>query len=79
MSSGGAQAARDPLIPAADKFPRNPIIPYNLACYECQMDRLKDAWNWIKLAISLGVSKEFKLMALDEPKLKPLWLAIADI
>jgi hypothetical protein len=43
------------------------------------MDRLKDAWNWIKLAISLGVSKEFKLMALDEPKLKPLWLAIADI
>jgi len=43
------------------------------------MGELKDAWDWLKLAISLGVSKEFKLMELDEPDLKPLWLAIRDI
>jgi len=70
MSSGSAQAAWDTLIPAAGKYPKNPIIPYNLACYACQMDRLKDAWDWLKLAISLEVSQEFKLMGLDEPDLK---------
>jgi predicted Zn-dependent protease len=79
MISGGAQAAWDALLPAADKFPKNPIIPYNLACYACQMDKLDDARDWLKLAMALGVSDEFKLMALDEPDLKPLCLAIEDI
>jgi len=41
MPLGGAKAAWDALLPAADKFPNNPNIPYNLACYACQMNKLK--------------------------------------
>src|SRR6478752_41795 len=33
-------AARDILINALPKFPREAIIHYNLACYDCQLKRM---------------------------------------
>jgi len=79
MGPKHVKAAWDALIPAADKFPKNPIIPYNLACYACQMNKLRDARTWLVLAISLGDSDDFKRMALTEPDLEPLWVAIREI
>src|SRR5271163_4207306 len=37
VSGGSLEKAWEALLPAADKFPKEPIIPFNLACYACQM------------------------------------------
>src|SRR5689334_16166988 len=37
---GGLQAAWNALRPSADRFPKEATIPYNLACYACQLDRM---------------------------------------
>jgi tetratricopeptide (TPR) repeat protein len=73
---GGLQPAWDALRPAYDRFPRQPIIPFNLACYSCQMRRLEEARVWLERAAQIGGKKEIKPMALGEPDLQPLWQEI---
>ena len=60
----------------AEKFPEDPIMRYNLACYECQLGRLEHARNWLQKAFKLGDPKKIKLMALEDPDLQPLWREI---
>ncbi len=60
-------------------FPKESLIPYNLACYECQAGNLKAAWNWLEKAFDAGDAKRFKLMALEDPDLEPLWVQIGEI
>ena len=59
-----------------DKFPDDPIMPYNLACYECQLGRLEPAKCWLEKACKLGDPKKIKLTALEDPDLQPLWREI---
>ena len=56
-----------------DNFADDPILPYNLACYECQLGRLEQAKVWLEQACKLGGRKQIKLMALQDPDLEPLW------
>jgi hypothetical protein len=65
------QEAFDLLQPAADKFPANWVVPYNLACYTCQLGHNNDACEWLKRAISLD--RGVKRAATGDPDLKPLW------
>ena len=65
--------AFDVLSPAAPRFPGEPTIPYNLACYTCQLGRRVDSEGWLEKAFALGNAKEIKLQALDDPDLAPLW------
>lgn len=65
--------AFDILSPVAAKFPTNWTIPYNLACYSCQLSDLVGARGWLAQAFRLGNAKEIKLQALDDPDLAPLW------
>ena len=44
---GSVVKAWEALLPAFDRFPKEPIIPYNLACYACQMHQLDTARLWI--------------------------------
>ena len=67
------------LIPVADKFPDVFRISYNLACYCCQLGDLNDSMQWLKKAISIAGKKDIRLMALDDPDLKPLWEQIGSI
>jgi hypothetical protein len=69
---GGLQQAWDALLPAADKFPDEPTIPYNLACYACQMQRLDEARVWLKRAAKIGGKDRIRAMALADPDLEPL-------
>lgn len=62
-----------------ENFPDDPTIRYNLACYECQLGRLEQAKSWLKTAFKLGGAKQFKLMALEDPDLEPLWKDIGDV
>ena len=72
-SKGGLEKASDALLPAAKKFPKEPVIPFNLACYACQMGKLDDARDWLRRAFKIGGKKHMKLMALADDDLKPLW------
>jgi tetratricopeptide (TPR) repeat protein len=42
------QAAKEILLSAEPKFPNEPAIKYNLACYFCQMGDIKTAKNYLK-------------------------------
>ena len=72
-TGGNEQAAFDILHPMAEKFPDEPTIPYNLACYVCQLGRLSDARRWLKRALAVGNAAQLKLMALGDTDLQPLW------
>ena len=74
---GGLQAAWDALFPAMEKFPDEAIIPYNLACYACQMDQPDKARILFARALAVGDKDQIKKMALNDPDLKPLWDEIA--
>jgi Flp pilus assembly protein TadD len=70
---GGLQAAWDVLLPAAEKFPGEPIISYNLACYACQLGHLKQARQWLQRAVKVASKEKIKVMALNDDDLAPLW------
>lgn len=43
--------AHQTLLTALPRFPSVGIIPYNLACYACQMGRLEEARAWLRQAM----------------------------
>lgn len=69
--------AFDLLLPALKKFPKETTIPYNLACYTCQLGDLPAARQWLERALALDKSpaekRERLRAALEDPDLKPLW------
>ncbi len=76
MEGGGLQAAWDALRPAAEQFPDETIVPYNLACYACQMGNPDAARHWLGrakvIAGRLGGTGPLKRMALADADLAPL-------
>jgi predicted Zn-dependent protease len=70
--------ARDNLLRVVDKFQDDPVMRYNLACYECQLGRLEQAKNWLEKALQLGDPKKIKDMARQDPDLQPLWNQIGN-
>ena len=67
------QEAWDVLSPMAKQFPKSATIPYNLACYVCQLGDLVKARELLEKAIRIDGSKRFRLMALEDKDLEPLW------
>jgi tetratricopeptide (TPR) repeat protein len=68
------QEAWNALLPVADKFPSEWVIPYNLACYAAQLGDLIAARDWLAQAFNLADDpKRAKLAALEDPDLVPLW------
>ena len=67
------QEARNQLAPVAEKFPAVSTIPYNLACYACQLGNPAEARQWLAKAIEIGGVDDIKRMALADPDLKPMW------
>jgi Flp pilus assembly protein TadD len=76
MPGGGIPQATDILTRARRLFPDEPLITYNLGCYECQMGDLEAAWSWLEKTFAVGNSKVFKMMALEDHDLEPLWAKI---
>lgn len=73
------QEAFDSLLPASRKFLRVSIIPYNLACYACQLGLWAEAEAWLTQAISHGKKEEIKQMALKDRDLEPLQHFVASL
>lgn len=71
---GGLKLAWSLLRPAVEMFPKENIIPYNLACYAAQEGRLDAAWDWLQKSIAVcGDVKVIKQRALADSDLQPLW------
>lgn len=73
IENGGLSKARESLLPAADQFPDEPVIPYNLACYAAQMSELDEARKWLRRSFAVGRFETIQTMALSDSDLKPLW------
>ncbi len=69
----GLVAARDILTLAQSRFPKDTIITYNLACYECQLGDEKAALDWLRRSFATGPASQIRSMALDDRDLEPLW------
>jgi tetratricopeptide (TPR) repeat protein len=73
------EEARDNLLRVVEKFPDDPIMRYNLACYECQLGRLDKAKSWLQKALERGDRQKIRSMALEDLDLQPLWKEIEDL
>ena len=67
------QQARDLLVPAVSRFPKEWVIRYNLACYACQLGRLEEARDWLDQAVRIGERSRILAMAREDRDLAPLW------
>lgn len=73
VPGGSIQEAMEALEPAFEKFPSESIIPYNLACYACQLGQMEIARVWLRRAVASGGAQSIKAMALADTDLEPLW------
>src|SRR5262245_40058520 len=64
-------AAREILLNAEKRFPKEAIIKYNLACYFCQTEDIETAKRYLKKAFE--IDSNWRSHALDDEDLKPLW------
>ena len=78
MPGGGIPQAKEILAKAQPLFPNEPLIPYNLACYACQLGDRKQTRKWLEAAFDLGDPKELKQMALKDADLEPIWTEIRE-
>ena len=69
---GRTREALDALKAVVARFPKDSIVPYNLACYACQLGDEIAAQNWIMMAARLRPKEEIREMGLEDPDLKPL-------
>ncbi|SRR6266480_2512575 len=65
------EAAKQILLSAEPKFPKEAVIPYNLGCYFCQLGDLDMAKEYLRRAFE--IDPNWRIIALDDIDLKPLW------
>ena len=69
--------ARIILIEALDCHPSEPLIHYNLACYDCQLGDIPSAKKFIETALRLN--PKMGRMALGDEDLEPLWASLESL
>src|SRR6266849_8847122 len=62
------EAAKEILLEAEQKFPKEAVIKYNLACYFCQLRDLETAKIYLKRAFEIDTN--WQLEALEDEDLK---------
>ena len=67
----GLNAAEDILREARPRFPKEPVVVYNLACYACQAGRLDEARSL--LAEAARLDPQSLAMAAEDDDLQALW------
>jgi tetratricopeptide (TPR) repeat protein len=68
--------ARPILMAAIDKHPKEALIAYNLACYECQSGDMFLAK--VYLGRAMKIHPGYRRMALEDDDLQPLWEELAE-
>ena len=73
-AQGGLQSAWEALRPAADQFPEEETIAYNLACYATQLGRVDEGWEWFLRALVVSTNTaNVRRLGLSDDDLRPLW------
>ncbi len=67
------QEAYGSLKPILERFPDDWLVPYNMACYACQLGNLLEARHWLELACERGDRNEIVQMVRIDPDLEALW------
>ena len=82
-AGGGLKAAKKILVVAMEKFPDETIIPYNLACYDCQLGLCEECLCWLSIALKRSPNKTDRRrlieMALADEDLDPAKTAIREL
>ncbi len=60
------------LLPAFSRFRKEATVPYNLACYACQLGNLDQAHDWLEKAVAVSSRDEIRSLALRDNDLLPL-------
>jgi tetratricopeptide (TPR) repeat protein len=68
------QAAKEILLNAEPKFPKEAAIKYNLACYLCQTGDFEIAKHYLQKTFKIDLS--WRMAALEDEDLKPLWASL---
>jgi tetratricopeptide (TPR) repeat protein len=68
------QAAKEILLSAESKFPKEASIKYNLACYYCQSRDVQNAKRYLKKAFE--IDSNWRVAALEDADLQPIWDSI---
>jgi tetratricopeptide (TPR) repeat protein len=68
------QAAKEVLLNAEPKFPKEAAVKYNLACYFCQTGDIRDAKRYLKKAFEIDLN--WRVAALEDADLQPIWDSI---
>jgi tetratricopeptide (TPR) repeat protein len=81
---GRTQEALAIEISATTKFPDNYLVQYNLALYACRLGKLHEAAIYLRRAFENHKKqkipgKDLRLVALEDPELKPVWANIGEI
>jgi len=63
------------LLDAKAKFPREAAIPYNLACYYCQLGEMEKARRYLKETFEIDLN--WRKAALEDEDLQPLWDSVS--
>jgi predicted Zn-dependent protease len=66
------QEAYESLVPILDKFPKEWLMRYNMACYAVQLGNLDEGWNWLVSARKVGDKTEIDELLATDPDLEPL-------
>lgn len=64
------EAAKPILLEALKKHPKEPLIHYNLACYECQLGDMVNARKYLEQTFKL--EPKYRALAREDNDLKPL-------
>ena len=64
--------AYERLVRVLEKFRGAYVIPYNLACYQCQLGNNEAALKWLRQAVNVSDARTIRAMALKDPDLAPL-------
>jgi tetratricopeptide (TPR) repeat protein len=67
-----SQDAWDTLYPMRERFPKNWLIHYNLACYAAQLGRATEAVQCFRRALKVGDERELQEMAMTDSDLAPI-------
>jgi predicted Zn-dependent protease len=65
------QAAKDCLLQGPSSLRDNALYYYNMACYECQLNHVQEAWLLLERAIQLDAN--YREIARTDTDLTPLW------
>jgi predicted Zn-dependent protease len=77
--SGRTTEAWETLHHTLENFPKEFIIPYNLACYACQLGNIPEAIELLKRAYKSGGKSKVQRMAAKDPDLAPLKKMLATL